>query len=172
MCFPPTFTRLSLSTIAEYFACTACRNIVETSAITRRWCTSKAAWNSHKMAHKQESLTLGSGNVYNLGVPCMQLFPGWSQAKPYRFKDISNCLEVVNPIPAGSTIITWFFCGFICISLCQSMKIKPTNMYIARARAQLKKLTHNRCCDWHLCIPDGLSIVQCCLKHVIHIWEN
>ena len=51
-------------------------------------------------------------------------------------------LEVVSSIPAGSTIIYRFLCGFICVSLCQSIKIKPTNMYIASARAQLKKLTH------------------------------
>ena len=38
-------------------------------------------------------------------------------------------LEVVSSIPAGSTIIYRFLCGFICVSLCQSIKIKPTNMY-------------------------------------------
>ena len=44
-------------------------------------------------------------------------------------------LEVVSSIPAGSTIIYRFLCGFICVSLRQSIKIKPTNMYIASARA-------------------------------------
>ena len=39
------------------------------------------------------------------------------------------CLEVVSSIPAGSMIIHRFLCGFICVSLCQSIKIKPTNMY-------------------------------------------
>ena len=39
-------------------------------------------------------------------------------------------LEVVSSIPAGSTIIYRFLCGFICVSLCQSIKIKPTNMYV------------------------------------------
>ena len=39
-------------------------------------------------------------------------------------------LEVVSSIPAGSTIIYRFLCGFICVSLCQSIKIKPTNMLI------------------------------------------
>ena len=38
-------------------------------------------------------------------------------------------LEVVNSIPAGFTIIYRFLCGFICVSLCQSSKIKP-NKYI------------------------------------------
>ena len=47
-------------------------------------------------------------------------------------------LEVVSSIPAGSTIIYRFLCGLICVSLCQSIKIKPTNMYIASARAQFK----------------------------------
>ena len=39
-------------------------------------------------------------------------------------------LEVVSSIPTGSTIIYRFLCGFICVSLCQSIKIKPTNMYV------------------------------------------
>ena len=39
-------------------------------------------------------------------------------------------LEVVSSIPAWSTIIYRFLCGFICVSLCQSIKIKPTNMCI------------------------------------------
>ena len=38
-------------------------------------------------------------------------------------------LEVMSSIPAGTTIIYRFLCGFICISLCQSIKIKPTNIY-------------------------------------------
>ena len=36
--------------------------------------------------------------------------------------------EVVRSMPAGSTIIYRFLCGFICVSLCQSIKIKPTNV--------------------------------------------
>ena len=39
-------------------------------------------------------------------------------------------LEVVSSIPAWSTIIYRFLCGFICVSLCQSIKIKPTNMHV------------------------------------------
>ena len=39
-------------------------------------------------------------------------------------------LEVVSSIPAGLTIIYRFLCGFKCVSLCQSNKIKPTNMYV------------------------------------------
>ena len=38
-------------------------------------------------------------------------------------------LEGVSSIPAGSTIICRFLCGFICVSLSQSIKIKP-NKYI------------------------------------------
>ena len=57
-------------------------------------------------------------------------------------------LEVVSSIPAWSTIIYRFLCGFICVSLCQSIKIKPTNMYVASARAQFKINTH-RCWNWH-----------------------
>ena len=51
-------------------------------------------------------------------------------------------LEVVSSIPAESRIIYRFLCGLICVSLCQSIKIKPRNMYIASARAQFKIDTH------------------------------
>ena len=51
-------------------------------------------------------------------------------------------LEVVSSIPAGSTIIYLFLCGFICVSLCQSIKIEPTNMYNASVRAHFKINTH------------------------------
>ena len=77
-------------------------------------------------------------------------------------------LEVASSIPTGSTIIHRFLCGFICDSLCQSIKIEPTNMFIACVRAQFKINTH-RCWNWHLCIPDGLSVVQCSLGHVIGV---
>ena len=40
--------------------------------------------------------------------------------------------EVVSSIPAGSTIIVWFLCGFIFVSLCQSIKIKPAKMIYMR----------------------------------------
>ena len=48
--------------------------------------------------------------------------------------------------PAGSAIIYPLLCGFICVSLCQSIKCKPTNinMYIANDRARFKINTH-RC---------------------------
>ena len=39
-------------------------------------------------------------------------------------------LEVVSSIPTGSTIINRFLCGFICVSLCQNIKIKPTKCYL------------------------------------------
>ena len=52
------------------------------------------------------------------------------------------CLEVVSSIPAGSTIIYRFLCGLICVSLCQSIKIKPTNIYISPAPGRSSKLTH------------------------------
>ena len=43
---------------------------------------------------------------------------------------IAPVLEVVNSIPAGSPIIYRFLCGFICVFLCQHIKIKPTNMHV------------------------------------------
>ena len=39
-------------------------------------------------------------------------------------------LEIVILIPAGSTIIYWLLLGFICVFLCQSIKIKPTTMVL------------------------------------------
>ena len=53
-------------------------------------------------------------------------------------------LEVVSSIPIGSTIIYRLLCGLICVSLCQSIKIKPTNMYIASVSVQFKINTHTR----------------------------
>ena len=79
------------------------------------------------------------------------------------------CTEVVSSIPAWSTIIYRFLCGFICVSLCQSIKIKPTNMYIASARAQFKINTHTGVEIDTMCIPDRLSVVQCSHGHVIGV---
>ena len=36
-----------------------------------------------------------------------------------------------------STIIYRFLCGFICVSLCQGIKIQPTNMYVCSIRKPL-----------------------------------
>ena len=77
-------------------------------------------------------------------------------------------LVVLSSIPAGSMLICRFLCGFLCVSWSQSNKIKPTNMYIASARAQFK-IDKHRCRNWHLCNPDGFSIVQCSLGHVIGV---
>ena len=71
-------------------------------------------------------------------------------------------------ILAGSTVIYRFLYGLICDSLCQSINIKPTKMDNASTRAQSKINTHG-CWNWHLCIPDGLSVVQCSLGHVLEI---
>ena len=54
-------------------------------------------------------------------------------------------LEVVSSIPAGSTIIYRFLWGFICVSLYQSIKIKPTNIYIFDiCERQLNLITHSQ----------------------------
>ena len=68
-------------------------------------------------------------------------------------------LQVVSSIPAGSTIIYRFLCGFICVSLCQSIKIKPTNMYVCMYSAE----EHNLC-------PFDLNIA--CLCQSIEINNN
>ena len=77
-------------------------------------------------------------------------------------------LEVDSSIPAGSMIIHRFHCGLICVYLCQIINIKLPNMYIATAGAQFKINIH-RCQHWHMCIPDGLSVVQCSLGHVLGV---
>ena len=73
-------------------------------------------------------------------------------------------------VPVNEMIINmkWFICGFICVSLCHSIKIKPTKQYITSTRVQFKIITQG-CWNWHLCIPDGLSVFQCSLRHVIGI---
>ena len=76
-------------------------------------------------------------------------------------------LEVVSSIPAWSTIIYRFLCGFICVSLCQSIKIKPTNILPASGRSS--KLTHTGVEIDTMCIPDRLSVVQCSHGHVIGV---
>ena len=108
---------------------------------------------------------------------CLICFCGW------RYFDISytSCTwmkiyvksEVVSSILAGFTIIYRFHCGFICVYLCQSIKIKTSNMYIAITRAQFKIDTHG-CWNWHLYIPDGFSVVQCSHGHAIGIvfWHS
>ena len=60
-------------------------------------------------------------------------------------------LEVASSIPAWSTIMY----RFLCISLCQSIKIKPTNMYIASAGVHSRRVQ--------------VPVVQCRLGHVIGI---
>ena len=82
-------------------------------------------------------------------------------------------LEVMCLTPVGSTIIYRYLCRFICISLCQSIKIKPTNIYVTSARAQFKINTLS-CLNWQLCIPDGLSVVQWSLRHFLWnvFWHN
>ena len=58
-------------------------------------------------------------------------------------------LDVASSIPTGCTIIYRYLCVFICVSLCQSNKIKSTNMYITRARAQFKIYTHTQVLKLH-----------------------
>ena len=66
-------------------------------------------------------------------------------------------LAVVSSIPAGSTIIYRFLCGFICVSLCQSIKIKPTNMYACMYVCMytydigICLHEHNKCLLWANC---------------------
>ena len=54
-------------------------------------------------------------------------------------------LEVVSSIPAGSTILYRFPCGFICVSLCQSIKIKPTNMYVCMLEIRFQRPWFKSC---------------------------
>ena len=54
-------------------------------------------------------------------------------------------LEVVSSIPVGSTIIYRFLCGFICVFLCQSIKIKPTNMSVCLSASMYVCLYRDKC---------------------------
>ena len=79
-------------------------------------------------------------------------------------------LEVVSSIPAWSTIIYRFLCGFICVSLCQSIKIKPTNMYVCMYVCMFVCMyAHTGVEIDTMCIPDRLSVVQCSHGHVIGV---
>ena len=51
-------------------------------------------------------------------------------------------LRVVNAIPTGSMIMHRFLCGFICVSVCQSIKIKPTNMCVCMSLTILWAISH------------------------------
>ena len=78
-------------------------------------------------------------------------------------------LEVVSSIPAWSTIIYRFLCGVICVSLCQSIKIKNQQICISPAPGRSSKLTHTGVEIDTMCIPDRLSVVQCSHGHVIGV---
>ena len=71
-------------------------------------------------------------------------------------------LEVVSSIPAGSMIIYRVYMRF------PVPKHQNQTKQICISPAQFKIKTH-RCWNWHLCIPDGLSVVQCSLGHVIGV---
>ena len=72
-----------------------------------------------------------------------------------------------------STIIYQFLCGFICVSLYQSIKIKTQNMYTTRARAKFEINTHSFEVDtcafqavWYLfSVTSAMSLALC-------IWHN
>ena len=83
-----------------------------------------------------------------------------------------SCLsmEVVSSIPAGSTIIYRFLCGFICVSLCQNIKIKP-NKYILN---QNEFTDHVYCISQHF--PElGASVeilIVLWISQVLNVWCN
>ena len=60
-----------------------------------------------------------------------------------------SLVEVESSIAACSMIIYQFLCGFICVSLCQRIKIKPTNML---------------CHVFHVCM-----LLSICVYHVFHV---
>ena len=59
----------------------------------------------------------------------------------------------------------WYLTQRICLK---------TNKYVYRQRQGAVQINIHRCWNWHLCIPDGLSVVQCRLGHVIGVafWRN
>ena len=102
----------------------------------------------------------------------------WHEATCWTTGSWRSCLslKVVSSIPAGSTMIYRSLCGFYlrfavglyAFRCARASKSNQTNMYIASARSQFKIKTH-MCWNWHLCIPDELSVVQCSLGHVIGV---
>ena len=134
------------------------------------WSHSGSGVYKHRLYTSQDTLGIRCMRVVELGVLCIyqkvRNNPARNRGLRWETATVRHKHQIMSSIPAGSTIIYRFLCGFICVSLCQSIKIKPTNMYIARA--QFKINTH-RCWNWHLCIPDGLSVVQCSHGHVIGV---
>ena len=68
-------------------------------------------------------------------------------------------LEVVSSIPTGSTIIYRFLCGFICVSLCQRIRIKPTKMcvciYVLKIiYVYVAGLYHSITCSEYSCLQE------------------
>ena len=153
---------------------------VRASKLNQQICISPASRCSSKLTHTQvlKLTPVHSRRVVNC--PVQPWASHWSCVFWRNFSNVKRTcwttgswrsrlsLEVMSPIPVESTIIYWFICGFIYLSLCQSIKIKPTNICIASAMSQFKINTH-RCWNWQLCIPDGLSVVQCSLGHVIGV---
>ena len=64
-------------------------------------------------------------------------------------------LEVVSSIPAGSTIICLclWLCGFICVSQCHSVRIKPANVYLILYCTRCYKRIRIRII---ICIPEQM----------------
>ena len=76
-------------------------------------------------------------------------------------------LEVMSSILAGSRIIYWFLCGFMFVSLYQSITIKPTNKYI---------LSHNifQICFFITILQYILQLFNIAIKKIVFeiIWEQ
>ena len=69
--------------------------------------------------------------------------------------------------PPGPRLFIDSYVGWYAFPCARASKSNQTNMYIASARAHFKINTH-KCWNWHLCIPDGLSVVRhwkCVLWH-------
>ena len=119
------------------------------SKLKQQICISPAPGRSSKLTHtgvEIDTCAFQTGCQLSSAATGMSLelrfFTQFQWREAYVLDSWRSCLslEVVSSIPAGSTIIYRFLCGFICVSLCQSIKIKPTNMYIASARAQFMSL--------------------------------
>ena len=88
-------------------------------------------------------------------------------------------LEVVSSIPAGSTIIYRSLVGFIYVSSCQSIRIKPTNTNTETWALLFHALVRNILCNaicvtfanltncnaWHIPISPVIVRIICRLLH-------
>ena len=139
-CISPPGPRQFIGSFVGFYAFPCAR----ASNLNQQICISPAPGRSSKLTHKQVLKLTPVHSRRVVSCPVQPRACHWNCVFWHNFSGVKrscwttgswrSCLslEVVSSIPAGSTIIHRFICGFICVSLCQSIKIKPTNTVYAR----------------------------------------